>query len=384
MQCLSLEVRDFESATRYRWALVGPSGELMAEHRVQLDARSPEYEAFTNLHGHLDWRAVPEPRIRHLDEARITGEIGKWIGTQVLGPVGTAIAAAAPTTVRVIVPRAAADLLYCPLELAYAAGRPLALQGVSLVMQLDDPPGVLRADQPRPAASHLRVLGLFSLPVGERALNLRHERQEFLGDFATVTAGGRAVESRTLQYGVTRQRLLEVLEEDDGWDIIHISGHGAPGELLLEREDGSADPISPQDLADLLDQARRPPRLVTLLACWSAAPATLGALLGLTADIQSTSPDKAQRPTADPALTMPSEIVARLGCAVLAMRYPVNDEFAIALTRRLYQLLAAGEPLPSALSTSLSGIAEAAAEGGRHFRICRPPRPRCSERPRPR
>jgi hypothetical protein len=113
MQCLSLEVRDFESATRYRWALVGPSGELMAEHRVQLDARSPEYEAFTNLHGHLDWRAVPEPRtrIRHLDEARITGEIGKWIGTQVLGPVGTAIAAAAPTP--------GGGKTACAVELAY-------------------------------------------------------------------------------------------------------------------------------------------------------------------------------------------------------------------------------------------------------------------------
>ena len=34
---------------------------------------------------------------------------------------------------------------------------------------------------------------------------------------------------RVLQYGVTRERLRDVLKEDEGWDVIHISGHGAPG-----------------------------------------------------------------------------------------------------------------------------------------------------------
>ena len=29
---------------------------------------------------------------------------------------------------------------------------------------------------------------------------------------------------RTGQYGVTRTRLREVLEEAEGWDIVHISG----------------------------------------------------------------------------------------------------------------------------------------------------------------
>ena len=59
-----------------------------------------------------------------------------------------------------------------------------------------------------------------------------------------------------MQYGVTRERLQDVLEEGEGWDVIHISGHGAPGELVLETEDGSPDPVTAAELVDLLDLAR--------------------------------------------------------------------------------------------------------------------------------
>ena len=53
--------------------------------------------------------------------------------------------------------------------------------------------------------------------------------------------------------------------------MIHISGHGAPGELALETEDGSPDPVTAAELVDLLDLARERVKLVTVSACWSAA-----------------------------------------------------------------------------------------------------------------
>ncbi len=56
---------------------------------------------------------------------------------------------------------------------------------------------------------------------------------------------------RVLQYGVTRDRLRDVLEEAEGWDIIHISSHGAPGELLLETQAGQPDPVAASELAEL-------------------------------------------------------------------------------------------------------------------------------------
>ena len=372
-QSLSLVVHDFESLAQYRWVLTGPDGEQLASHRVRLDANSPEFEAFLALNHHLRWRADPWARAE--DEARIVREIGHWIGTQVLGPISGALAAAAPATVRVIVPRAGEDLMFCPLELAYAGGRPLAAQDVSLVMQpADEAHDAVGAYHTAPPSGRLRVLGLFSLPAGERALNQRRERQDLLDVCKKVAEAGRAIEARVLQYGVTRQQLRAVLAEEGGWDIVHISGHGAPGHLLLEGKDGSPDAINAADLASLLRAARQRLGLVTLSACWSAAPGSAGSRLGLrvegetdgaaaTADDGTRQQEQANGPSGGHAMrAMATEIMSRLGCAVLAMRYPVSDEFATTLMQHVYQLMTgAGVPLPRALGTVLKEIAAAPA-----------------------
>jgi hypothetical protein len=47
-----------------------------------------------------------------------------------------------------------------------------------------------------------------------------------------VGARGLAVELHVLQYGVTRDRLRDLLEQGEGWDVIHFSGHGLPGALV--------------------------------------------------------------------------------------------------------------------------------------------------------
>ena len=140
-------------------------------------------------------------------------------------------------------------------------------------------------------------------------------------------------------------RLREVLEEAEGWDIIHVSGHGAPGELLLETASGQPDRVAGADLADLLDLARERVKLVTVSACWSAAVTAgeqrrlLGLPTGLRRFARRSDDDAGDRgESASEALA--TEFAARLGCAVLAMRYPVGDEFAMALAGKLYELLA--------------------------------------------
>lgn len=234
---LRLEVRDFAGSGRWRWVLTGPGGAFLADHEARLDTRCWQFEAFTGLAGYLRWRASPARRLAH--EAEIVTGVGAWIGEQVLGPVGAAMAAARPATVRVIVPTdppEAAHLMFVPLELGHSGGRPLAAQNVTLVMQhaADFPVPVVA-----PVGERLRVLGLFSLPAGGAPLNLRRERRALAQLFAEIGGLGRAVDVRVMQYGVTRQRLRDVLEEGEGWDVIHLAGHGAPGELALETEDGS-------------------------------------------------------------------------------------------------------------------------------------------------
>ena len=93
------------------------------------------------------------------------------------------------------------------------------------------------------AGRALRILAAFSLPVAANPLNLRRERyglQRLVRELNQTR--GAAVELRVVQYGATRETLQEALEEDAGWDIIHLSGHGERGELLLEDDRGAATP----------------------------------------------------------------------------------------------------------------------------------------------
>jgi tetratricopeptide (TPR) repeat protein len=370
MSDLRLEARDFAGPGKWRWVLTGPRGEFVADHEVRLDTGCWQFEAFTGLARYLRWRVSPDRRLAH--EAEIVADVGVWIGEQVLGKVGAAMAAARPATVRVVVPAdppEAAQLMFVPLELGRSRGRPLASQNVTLVMQHgadgSAPPAV-------PVGERLRVLGLFSMPTGGRPLNLRRERQALVQLFAEIGGLDRAVDVRILQYGVTRQRLRDALEEGEGWDLIHVSGHGAPGELVLETEDGSPDRVTAAELVDLLDLAQERVKLVLVSACWSAA-LTLAeqrrllklptrdniradyAETGLTVELRRAGdlePERADGLNA--AEGVAAALVDRLGCGVLAMRYPVVDDFAIALAERLYELLARkGQTLPRALGIAL-------------------------------
>jgi len=354
MRELRLEVLEFQSLTHWRWRLTGAGGKFLADYEVRLDKSSWQYEAFTDLLGYLSWHAAPDRWDE--DEARIVGEVGAWIGAEVLGPVAEAMVKQRPATVRVVVPEEAKALLFRPLELAHVNGKPLALQDVTLVMEsgaTDDDPGTVPAD------GRLRVLGLFSLPEGGQPLNLRRERFELVQLVRGIAAAGRRADVRVLQYGVTRRRLEDVLEEAEGWDVIHVSGHGMPGELLLEKEDGNPDRVSSGVLADMLDLARDRVKLVTLSACWSAAVTAeeQRRLLGLPLPDSDGTRDVAGRREEFDSGALATELADRLGCAVLAMRYPVGDEFAIALSGRLYELLAdKGQPLPRAVGIALRQV----------------------------
>jgi tetratricopeptide (TPR) repeat protein len=352
---LRLEVHDYEGPTRWRWVLTDASGAFIADHQVRIDEGSWQYEAFTDLEYYISSYAAPDRYAE--DEARIVAEVGKWLGAVVFGPVAESLAQAArrtPVTVRVVVPDGANALLFLPFELAYAVGGPLAVQDVTLVMEAA---GGGSASDSVPVGSRLRVLGLFSLPEGGRALNLRRERHALVRLVSRIAARGKAVEAVVLQYGVTRERLRSVLEEAAGWDVIHISGHGAPGKLLLETASGGPDKVTSAELADMLVPARERVKLVTVSACWSAAVtiAEQRRLLGLPVLVDP-SPGRDSHETTAPG-SFARELNERLGCAVLAMRYPVGDGFAIGLSEKLYELLVdKGQPLARAVGMTVKEL----------------------------
>jgi hypothetical protein len=341
---LRLETREFTDLTRWRWELRDAAGELLAAHDVRLDPSCWQFEAFTDLRRYAWWHAAPERRLA--DETRIVGDVGAWAGTEVLGLVGAALRERRPATVRVVAPE---PLLSRPLELAHAGGQPLSAQELTLVFQRDRD-GALPVPAKAPSPSRPRVLALFS-PPGRQPLSLRRERDAL----ASAVPG-----ARILQYGVTRDRLRAVLAE--GWDVVHVHGHGTSGGLLLQTAAGAPDPVSAADLAALLDLTRDRVKLVTLFASQPAAIAIAQQrrVLGLpAADHRAAGPGDAGHPGADSAPTgaLAARVAERLGCAVLATRYPVSGEFAAALAGTLHPLLAEGRPLAEALGVTLRRLA---------------------------
>lgn len=236
---------------------------------------------------------------------------------------------------------------------------PLSVEGVSFVFEtLSAAPHAAA-----PVGERLRILALFSLPPVGSPLNLRRERH-MLRDLVRRLAGthGLEVDLHVLQYGVTRDSLKDVLEQEEGWDIIHFSGHGQPGALLLEQPDGRPDEVSSTDLARLLRQAGGRVKLVTLSACLSAAASveqTLGWLgIAPEAAAHRDAPPSPAAEQVKAAPTVSRALTEALDCAVLAMRYAVEDEFATLLARELYdRLFRQKQSLPVATRLALASAA---------------------------
>ncbi len=379
---LRLEVRDFEGPLRWRWLLSEEdSGAPLADHRVDLVGGPGEFAAFTDLYRYLRHCAVPDRRTA--SETEIAARVGAWASEVVLGrAVCDAVVEAAPVTVRVVVPEQAGFVLSWPLELAHAGGRPLAARGdVTLAY---DPAADLAGRSPAggsgcaPRGRALRMLAVFSLPTAVSVLALRRERFELTRLVRRIAARQRRrVELTVVQYGATRERLAAVAEAGDGWDVLHLSGHGGRGQFLLEKLDGSPDPVDTAELVGLLAPLRNGVRLAVVSACESAA-ATMAETLrwvgldGRAQRLEQQAEDDASAPAGaeggeEPVMTGVARAVAtQLGCPVIAMRYPVADDFAVAFAEDLYERLlgvrdaqpgSQGQPLGIALARAVARAA---------------------------
>ena len=171
----------------------------------------------------------------------------------------------------------------------------------------------------------------------------------------------RGIDLRVLQYGATPQRLKDALGEDEGWDVVHFSGHGAPGVLVLEDPSGQPVRVETDELVEWLWGARHRLKLVSLSACSSAAFTVAETLRLMGVDVAE--PDEAGETLQVGGLA--TEIVERARCAVVAMRYPVVDDFAIELAEAfLAALWVKGQPVDGALGVALAELAGRPAAAG--------------------
>jgi CHAT domain len=347
---LVLQAVEARDPSRWRWLLTHEAtGNPLADHEVSLDPDPAEVRAFSDVYGYVREYAAPDRRAE--DGARLVSELGAWAGRVLLGErIGAAIINAAPVTVRVTAGFAAG----WPLELAHVGGVPLAARGdVSFVYA---PAG--KAGPPKSEVGDaLRVLAVFSQLTKTNVLALRRERYE-LGRLIRRLAATkkRMVELTVVQYGVTRERLAEIADTGDGWDVLHLSGHGGPGAFLLEHADGSPDPVDVPDLVGMLRPARRRVKLAVVSACESAAAVTAQTLrlIGLTGQAEQVESGDAE--SGEGSAGVAAALVDALDCAVVAMRYPVDDEFAIGFGGLLYEhMLGRGQPVDVAVARALKG-----------------------------
>ncbi|HEU0089880.1 MAG TPA: AAA family ATPase [Pseudonocardiaceae bacterium] len=352
---LVLRAVDLAGPCRWRWLLIDEqSGVRLADHLVNLEPDAAETEAFADLYRFLRWRADPERRVS--SEAALVHRMGAWIGSVVLGErIGRAIATTAPVTVRVQVPPGAEFLAFRPIELAHAGGMPLAARGdVALVYELAGSARAAKAG----VGDALRVLAVFSLPTATSALALRRERYRLSRLLPRVAARSRRrVELQVAQYGLTRAVLADLARSGGGWDVLHLSGLGGMGEFLLENPDGSLDPVSSMELVGLLRPLRSRLKLAVVSACQSV-PAPTVATLGLGVADPAAELEAQGAQEAASSVGMARALLADLGCAVIAMRYPVVDDFATGFAEVLYdRMFRNAQPVDRAVSAAVSAAA---------------------------
>jgi hypothetical protein len=350
---LILKATDFRDPQHWRWLLTDNQGKFLQDFEVELDSSNLNYGAFLDLYSFLEANSSPDKWID--DQTKLIRQVGIWIGKEALGRVGERIAKfSTPVTVKVVVAPEASGLLYRPWEIAVVGGKPLALRNVSLVFEVS---GEKPSVSPVPMQDRLRMLAVFSQPTDVSALSLRRERYELMKLINQLAQTyGFAIEMRVLQYGTTRQSLREALEEGEGWDLIHFSGHGGEATLILENPDGSHDPVTSEDLSSLLSLANGRLKLVTLSACLSAAATIQETLawLRIKQPEQNSEAQSCSKPAEAPMPALAVELMTKLDCAALAMRYPVGDEFAINLATELYRLLLEkGNTLPRSLQLAM-------------------------------
>jgi tetratricopeptide (TPR) repeat protein len=226
------------------------------------------------------------------------------------------------------------ELLTLPFETLRIDGRePALLPGVSVRRRVAGAPAHAWAAVPSP----LKILVAVGAPdegkTQNSVLDLEHELQCILDAVEPRAYQGNA-EVRFLEIGHPQQ--IHKALQRDAYHVLHLSGHGGPGRIELEDEDGAPVIVTARELAGHLQGAHRNVPLVFLSSCFGAMP---GAEAG----------------------AMATELVRAGVPFVVAMQAAVTDRYASALAKAFYAALAEREhPQPAqALAAARQALEQA-------------------------
>lgn len=275
--------------THFDLIITADAPNLTAEFRLldadgsQLAYRHTDFKTISPSHRHglFDLRNYLRLYVEEDNETVAVAKIGVCIAEDVLGQdiFAKLWASKSQRTLRIQLPGATeeenhlvAALARVPWEIARPKADAQTLGERNLLVRVvhdrlapTSQPVELAPDEP------LRVLFVFAEARGSQPLGARQERRELLRLFERNIYPRRRVVAHFLTHGVTRERLIDQVQQYNGYHIVHWSGHGHLNLLELAKPGGASDHISGQELLDLFtDAGGFLPRLVFLSACHSA------------------------------------------------------------------------------------------------------------------
>ena len=160
----------------------------------------------------------------------------------------------------------------------------------------------------------LRIVVAIAAPESGGGPVLDYER-ELRNVLAAVRAARQdAADVRVVPFATTAAIRAEL---DRGLaHVLHVSGHGSPGTLDLENDDGSARTVSADEFADQAVPPGRMPPVVTLSACYTDAAGSQGGV------------------------SFAARLCQRGAAAVIATETSVTDRYSTRLLARVYGALA--------------------------------------------
>jgi len=362
---------------------------LLDGHDSQLAYRHTDFKSipFSRQLGLFDLRNYVRNYVDASKEAAAVADIGVCIAEEVFGAeiFLQLWKSQSQRTLRIHLPGAtagenklAAALARIPWEIARPRADKDTLEQRSLLVcvvhESAEPvnqPLALDKDEP------LRVLLIFAEAPRSRPLGARRERQELQSLLQREVYPRRRVVAHVLSHGVTRERLEAQIQENNGYHIVHWSGHGHMNALELAKPGGTRDTLSGQDLLDIFVEAGGfVPCLFFLSACHS------GDILRINdwkdfltaADASEPSGEDAAPPIEtkdipleqEPGYTGTAHALLTGGVpSVVAMRYSVGDDYARGLGVEFYRALLA-HAQPKAVAVALTMARQAMRDPKKH------------------
>ena len=366
---------------------------LLDGHGSQVACRQTDFKAVTTSHlqGLFDLRNYLRLYVEAGKEAAAVAEIGVCIAEDVLGQeiFEKLWQSESQRMLRIQLPGAseeenhlAAALARVPWEIARPSpGQPTLGERNLLVRVVHDMQAP--ASQPVELASDeaLRVLFVFAEARGSRPLGARQERRELLRLFEKEIYPHHRVVAHFLTHGVTRERLEAQIRENNGYHVVHWSGHGNRNLLELAKPGGAGDHLSGGELLNLFTHAGGfLPRLVFLSACHSGDILRVKDWTDFLAIAQGKEPGKKDADTKkldlkeQPGFTGTAHALLQGGVpSVVAMRYSVGDDYARELAVEFCRALLA-HAQPKDVSAALTLARQSLLDGKKHdrarFAVC--------------